>query len=479
MGTGETSWDEVKEWDRRYSLHPLFTAEEVPWASRCVERVEEHFVCFADGTKMLDLLSGAVSCSGGLWHPKVAAAIKEACDSFGFIGEIGNVTRYKAEACKILMEDILGPDGWAGACRWTNSGSEANEMALQIARLYTNRPNIITREWAYHGWTLGAGSCTRLRSAADNLTSTSEPVSVRDVPGKPGGFYVAPGHNCYRCSLGHTYPSCKMGDRRLPCVDAVESTIRTIGVNTVAGIITETVYGTAAIAPAEEYCVQIRQMTKELGILWIDDEVLTGFGRVGAWFGYQRYGQGATPDIMTLGKGVVSSQLPVGAVVVSKEIADFWGRYRWTLLPTFFAHPLVMAAVVANLKRLIEDKVVENAAEVGSYFGEKLRALQGTHKSVGQVSGSGCLWFLELVKNRETREPFIKADRSSDIVEYMRGWPTQVMAARMAEKGVIAGSMVPNTFMLAPSCSITRELLDIACDALDYALTAVDQMCDG
>lgn len=479
MGSEEIGWDQVKEWDQRYSLHPLFTSEELPLASRCVERVEEHFICFSDGTKALDFMSGCLSCSGGLWHPKVAAALKEACDSFGFIGEIGYPTRHKAEACKILVEDILGPDRWAGACRWANSGSEAVEMALQIAKLYTNRPNIITREWAYHGWTLGAGSCTRVRPLADNLTSTSEPVSVRDVPGKPAGFYVVPGHNCYRCSLGHTYPSCKMRDGRLPCVNVVESMIRAIGVNTVAAIITETVYGTAGIAPAEEYCLQIRQMTRELGILWIDDEVLTGFGRVGTWFGYQRYGQGATPDIMTIGKGVVSSQLPVGGVVVSKEIAEFLNRQRWALATTFFAHPLVMAAVVANLKRLIEDKVVENAADVGGYFGEKLRALQRKHKCVGLVSGSGCLWFLELVKNRDTGELFIEEDRSSDIVDYLSRWPSSVLAAKMAEKGVVAGSMVPNTFLLAPSCSITRELIDVACDALDHGLTAIDEMCDG
>lgn len=477
MGTKEISWDQVKAWDQRYSLHPFLTPEEVAYGLRCVERVEEHFICLADGTKMLDLMSGCMSCSGGLSHPKVAAAIKDAADDFGFIGEM-NPTRHKAEACKILMEDILGPESWAGACRWTSSGSEATEIALQIATLYTNRPNIITREWAYHGWTLGAGACTRLRPVADTLTSTSEPVSVRDVPGKPGGFYVVPGHNCYRCSLGHTYPNCKMRDGRLPCVNVVESMIRAIGVNTVAAIITETAYGTAAIAPAEEYCSQIRQMTKKLGILWIDDEVLTGCGRVGAWFGYERYGQGATPDIMTIGKGVVSSQLPVGGVVVSKEIAEFLGRHRWALGVTYFAHPLAMAAVVANLKRLIEEKVVENAAKVGGYFGDRLRALQAKHKSVGLVSGSGCLWFIELVRNRETREPFVKEDRSADLGD-MSQWPTSAVYARMARKGVLAGGMVPNTVTLVPSCSITRELIDMACEAVDDGLTAADEMCDG
>jgi taurine--2-oxoglutarate transaminase len=472
----ELSWEQIKEWDLKYCLHPIYSAEELPWISRCVKKVDQNFIYWADGAKSLDLISGAMSCSGGLWHPKVAAAIKEAADSFGFAVEL-NPSRYKAMASKILMEDILGPDKWAGACRWVNSGSEAVEMALQIARLYTNRPNIITREWAYHGWTLGAGSCTTLRTNADNVASAKDPVWVRDVPGKPGGFHVVPGHNCYRCSLGHRYPDCKTSDSRLPCINIIESMIRSIGAETVAAIITEVTYGTSGIEPAPEYVPQLRQLTKDLGILWIDDEVLVGMGRLGEWFAYRIHGHGATPDIMTVGKGVISSQLPVGAVVVSKEIAEFLAQRRWGLAATYFAHPLVMAAVVANLERIIEEKVWQNGAKVGRHFGDKLRKLQESHKCIGQVSGRGCFWAVELVKNRKTREPFVKEDRNADIGNIL-SWPTIAVYARMAEKGVMAGGILPNTLMFFPNCTITQELADMACEAIDYGLMAVDEMCD-
>jgi len=137
------NWDQITEWDLKYCMHPFYTANELPQVVRCVEKVDQNFIHFADGSKALDLISGAMSCSGGLWHPRIASAIKEASDNFGFAAEM-NPTRYKSTASKILVEDILGPDDWAGACRWVSSGSEAVEMALNIAR---RRSTMAWRRW--------------------------------------------------------------------------------------------------------------------------------------------------------------------------------------------------------------------------------------------------------------------------------------------------------------------------------------------
>ena len=472
----ETSWEQLEEWALKYCLYPFFPAETLPLILRPVERVDQHFVYFPDGTKALDLLFGLEGVPLGIRHPKISAAIKEASDSFGYVTEV-NPTRYSVTASKLLMEDILGPDKWAGACRWVDSGSEAVELALQMARLYTNRPNIITREWAYHGWTLGAGSCSRLGTIADNIISATEPFQIRELPGEPGGFHVVPGQNCYRCSLGHRYPNCKMSDGRLPCVDIIGNMIKAIGVGSVAAIITEIASGGPGIMPAKEYVPQLRQLTRDLGILWIDDEILMGFGRVGAWFAYQKYGQGATPDIMLIGKGAINSALPLGGVVVSKEIASWFQQHCWPSGATFFSHPLVMAALAASLQTMIEEKLVEKAVKVGRSFGNKLRKLQEKHKSVGLVSGDGLYWVVELVKNRETREPFIKEDRNANPGN-MFGWPTFAVHARIFEKGVLAGGLLPNTLTLVPNCNFTEELIDMACDAIDYGLIAADQMCD-
>lgn len=478
MQRQEIDRDLCKEWDLKYCLHQVSTATELRNAIQYVERVDEHFIYYSDGTSLLDMMSGNLSCINGLRHPKVMAAVKEACDDFGFVGEGGTTNRYKARASKLLIEDILGPDDWAQACRWVGSGSEAVELALQIARLYMNRPNIVTREWEYHGWTAGGDACTRLRFSAHNLCSAGEPLWVRDVPGKQGSAFVAPGHNCYRCSLSHRYPACKMADGRLPCINALESIIRSIGVESIAGVITEVVCGTAALVPVEEYFPQLRQLTRNLGILWIDDEVMMGIGRLGSWFGYQAYG-GATPDIMAIGKSASSSQLPVGGVVVSREISEFFGRNRWNTGGTFFAHPIVMAAVEANLDIMIEEKCIEKAASVGEHLGSRLRDLQKKHKSVGQVSGRGCYWAVELVKNRETREPFIKADRNTDAAGRLwHGWPSFAVARKAAEKGVNIGPFPPNAIIIAPNCTIPTELLDIVSDAVDYGLYAVDKKCE-
>ncbi len=478
MAEQEIDRELMKEWDLKYCMHQVSTFPELSKRIQYVERVDEQFIYFSDGTRMLDLMSGNYSCINGLRNAKVMAAVQRACEEFGFAPEGGMTNRYKAVASKLLIEDILGPDNWAGAVRWVCSGSEASELALQIARLHMNRPNVVTREWDYHGWTVGGDACSRLRFSAHNLCSAGEPRWVRDVPGKQGTALVVPGHNCYRCSLGHRYPGCKMADGRLACINAVESMIRSIGIESIAAIITEVVYGTGALMPAPEYFPQLRKLTRDLGILWIDDEIMVGAGRLGSWFAYQAYG-GATPDIMCIGKNISSSQLPVGGVVVNKEIADFFGQNRWNTGGTFFAHPVVMAAVEANLEDMIQEKCVEKAFNVGEYLLPKLRDMEKRHKCVGQVAGRGCYWVVELVKNRETREPFIRHDRNTDGGGRLwSGWPSFTVSRKAAEKGVNIGPFPPNAAIIAPNCTIPKDLLDMACDALDYGLEAVDKKCD-
>lgn len=478
MASEQVDRELMKEWDLKYCLHQVSTAKELRNAIRYVERVDEHFIYYSDGSRVLDMMSGNFSCINGLRHPKVMEAVKQASNDFGFVGEGGTTNRYKARASKLLIEDILGKDNWAGGVRWVGSGSEAAELALQIARLHMNRPNVGTREWEYHGWTAGGDACSRIRFSAHNLCSAGEPVWVRDIPGKQGSSFVVPGHNCYRCSLGHRYPGCKMADGRLPCIHAAESIIRSVGVESVAAIITEVAYGTAALLPAPEYFPQLRQLTRDLGILWIDDEVLMGIGRLGSWFAYQAYG-GATPDIMAVGKSISSSQLPVGGVVVSQEIAEFFRQNRWNTGGTFFAHPVVMAAVEANLDNMLQEGCIEKAIAVGQYLLPRLKDMEKRHKCVGQVSGRGCFWPVEMVKNRETREPFVKADRNTDAGGRLwSGWPSFTVTRKAAEKGVNIGPFPPNASIIAPNCTITRDLLDMACEALDYGLAAVDKKCD-
>ncbi len=469
----DMNMEQVIRWDKNYYLHNGSAASE--YVPLVIDSVEGSYMIDSEGNRILDFMSGLVSVNMGQRNPKTVEAIKNALDRYGFLPD-AYVTPYRAEASKLIIEDLLGPDKWAGKVRFFSTGSEAVEAALILAKLYTNRPFIVTRDFDYHGWTEGAGACTRLRRPRGMLVAP-EGTQVRDVPCFPaGGYFSAIACDCYRCPLGNEYSECKKKEK-LPCVSAMEGLIRNLGPENVAAVITEIIWGAYGGGPPPEYFQQLRKMTRELGVLWIDDEVITGFGRTGKWFAYQNYG--VEPDIMTMGKGLVSSQLPASGVVVSKEIARFIDQYRWVLTATYAAHPVCMAAVAANIKVMIEEKIPERALEMGKYFGAKLEELELRHKCIGEVSGVGLLWGVEIVKNKETKEPFIKEDKYSvGVGRELSMWPSNIVMSRCMEKGVrIGGGVVPNTLRIAPSLTVTKEEIDIGVSALDYAFTKIDQMC--
>jgi taurine--2-oxoglutarate transaminase len=469
------SWEQVKQIDEKYYLHIGQSNREfhhVPVAS-----TEGRHLIMPDGTKLLDFRSQLICTNMGQRQPKIQEAINEALDRFGYVYEF-YCTDYRAEATKIIMEDILGPDGWAGRLRFLNTGSEAVEASIILAKIITNRPNIVKRSFGYHGWTEGARYASGIPGVATGSASDSDPKSIRSAPAESTiGYYTVPAPYCYRCPLGLDYPGCKTADGTLGCVKTTEDIVKTIGPEAVAAVITEVVFGGGAIHPPDEYTPQVREMCKELGILWIDDEVMCGFGRLGEWFGYQK-SDGVTPDIMPFAKGVGSSALPASGVVVSDEIAKFFDTNRWWTVSTYAAHPVVMAAVVANLKLMIEENAPQMATETGEYFGRQLRQLQENHKCVGLVNGSGLLWAMEIVKNRETREPFVKEDRYFRMAGDVSRNPNMIIAGKCFEKGVLVGDVFPNTLRLGPSFNITKEEIDYGIAALDEGLKEVDKLSD-
>lgn len=314
-------WGKIEEWNTKYVMKCFYTKEEYHWTP--VERTEGDYLIMPDGTRLLDFFNQLYCVNVGQKNPRIVEYIKEALDRYGFVWDI-YTTDYKARVAKLIIEDILGGQDWPGKIRYTNSGGESVEVACIIARLFTGKSLIATREHAYHGVTGGAVSLNRVYPGRSHLSGGGSDQTVRNVPGQ--GFFnsfVCPTPFCYRCSLGHTYPACKSCGTQLPCVLNTERLILNHGVDQVAAIITEPAYGAGTIVPPEEYLPQISEMTRRLGILWIVDEVLMGFGRLGAWFGHQKYGKNLKPDIMTMAKGITSSQVPCGAVLVNKEIAQF------------------------------------------------------------------------------------------------------------------------------------------------------------
>lgn len=466
-------WKEIAEWDEKYILKCHYTQKEYQMAA--IESTEGDYLITPDGTRLLDFYNQLYCVNIGQRNPKVVAAIKEAVDRYGFVWD-HYTTDYKTKVAKLIIEDILGDQDWPGKLRYVNSGGEAAEVATMIARLYTGKALIATREHAYHGVTGGAVALNRVFAGRNHLSGGND-MTIRQVPGQSAGnAFVCPMPFCYRCSIGHTYPECKSSGTQLPCVLATERLILNHGVDQVAAIIVEPAMGAGTIMPPDEYLSQIYEMTRRLGILWIVDEVLMGFGRLGEWFGHQKYGKDLKPDIMCMAKGISSSSMPCGAVLVSKKIADFMDSMRWNHVSTFAAHPIAMAAAEANLEYMIENDIPRMAKKAGEYFGAGLAELEKKHKTVGLVMGAGMFWQVELVKNKATREPFIPDDRYTGFAGDISNFPTGIIARKCMEKNVLLGGFVPNTLRIGASLTVSNADMDKALGALDYALTYLDTL---
>jgi taurine--2-oxoglutarate transaminase len=280
---------------------------------------------------------------------------------------------------------------------FTNGGAEANENAIKLARWVTGRHKVIARYRSYHGATAGA------------ITLTGDPRRWAAEPGIPGVVRMFDPYT-YRCPAGHPDP-CPV------CTGAphLEEILQYEGADTVAAVILETVTGTnGIIVPPDGYLQSIREVCDRHGIVLIADEVMAGFGRTGRWFACDHWD--VVPDVITTAKGINSGYVPLGAMTVRpwlyERIADrvFAGGL------TYSGHPLACAVAVASIEAFREEGIVEQAAAHGSYLAEALPALAARHPSIGDVRGLGLFWGLELVANRETREPLAPFNGSSEAM---------------------------------------------------------------
>jgi len=470
-----TDWNAIRAWDEDYYAHVFVAADE--YEHLAVASADGDFIELADGTRLLDFTSGLLCTNAGHRNERIRRAIVEALDRYGFVFE-GYATDYRSRAAKLLVEDLLGPDHWAARVRFVSSGSEAVELALLIAKLVTGRPNVISRDFAYHGWTHGALSLMGLPGARGILAS-AETEELRRPAGVPmAGVHFAPAPYCFDCPIGHTYPACKRGGESLACIDALEHLILTLGPDTIAAVVAEPIFGVGMFHPPAEYLPQLRELTRRHNILWIDDEVMTGFGRTGKHFAYQ-HAPGVTPDLMVVGKGMVSAALPAGGVVMSREIAEFMADYRWETVSTFAGHPVVSAAICANLEWLIEEQVAETAAALGAHMGMRLQELAASHPCVAEASGAGLLWAVELVRPDGSGERFVPADRHALPVGPNQFSPSYFVARECAKRGVALATAPPNTLRLGPPLTTTTDHIDQGVEALRDALDTLAEVAVG
>ncbi|MDW8426911.1 MAG: aminotransferase class III-fold pyridoxal phosphate-dependent enzyme [Meiothermus sp.] len=435
----ERTSKEVIQENRDYTLFSW----SVQSTSNPIHMVRSQGVWFWDGegNKWLDFSSQLININVGHQHPKVLEAIKKQVDELCFAGP-----SFATEPRGQLGRKLAEVTGLAKSF-FCLGGAEANENAMKIARLYTGRDKIITRYRSYHGATMGS------------MTASGDPRRWPVEPGIPS-IVRAFDPYCYRCPFGKTPDSC-----RRECVSHIEEIIQMEGPHTIAAIMVEGITGSnGLLVPPDDYYPKLRALCDKYGILLITDEVMSGFGRTGKWLSTQHYG--IMPDIVTCAKGLTSGYMPLGAVIVSKPIADFFEDHMlWGGL-TYSGHPVSCAAAVANLSVYEEERLFENTEEQGRYLGERLEAMRKKYACVGDVRYIGLFSVLELVRDKATKEPLAPFNGTSPEMQKLAGY--------LKSRHIYAFSRF-NMLWVCPPLVINREELKYGLDVIEEGLALVDE----
>ncbi len=349
----------------------------------------------SEGNTSIDAMSGLWLKNVGYGRKEIADAAYEQMLKLTYM-PMGTTTEPTIRLAEKLAEITPGD---LSRSFFTSGGSEAVETAIKLTKAYFKRVGepgrykFISRRGSYHGATSGA------------LALGGSPMFPRVdyEPLMPGTFHV-PQPNFYRCEYNSETPE-ECGER---CVQAIEDTIKFQGPETVAGVVAEPVSSPmGAVVPPDNYWPLLREVCDRYGVLLIADEVITGFGRTGKMFACEHWG--VTPDIMTVAKGITSGYIPMGGAITRKNIADaFVGSQRVSFrhVITFGGHPVAAAAALRNIQIMEDEGMVENSARQGAYLLEGLKELQEKHPMIGDVRGLGLMCGMELVRDREAREPY-------------------------------------------------------------------------
>ena len=430
-----------REIDKAHVWHPLFQHQRLDETDLLVFKS-------AHGTTLVDVEGNEyLDAYSALWNVNVGYGRQEIADAV--YAQIQELCYYPHSQINVPATELASQlatclPGDLNHVFFCNSGSEANETAIKIARQYgrqtypgENRYKIIARYRGYHGFTYGAMSATgqaRRRKAFEPLV--------------PGFHHAAPPY-CYRCPLGLDEKSCNDA-----CVNDIERIIQSEGPETVIAVIAEPIIGGGGvIVPSDEYFPKLRKICDDYGLLLILDEVITGFGRTGKMFACEHWD--VQPDIITLAKGLTSGYIPLGACVASTSVFNtFLGdsdeNREFSQVCTYGGHPVACAAGVANLKILQSERLWENAEKVGSYLLEKLKTLESL-PIVGNVRGKGLMLAVELIK---TDGAHLETAKTNQIVGQLR------------EKGVIVGKIghavdePENIIYIAPPLILTESEAD-------------------
>jgi len=435
---GEQTSQQVIQENRDYTLFSW----SVQGAQNPIHLKRGEGVYFWDGddNRWLDFSSQLINLNIGHQHPRVLNAIKDQVDKLCFAGP-----SFATEPRGILGKKLAEVTGLAKAF-FTLGGSEANENAIKMARLYTGRNKIITRYRSYHGATMGS------------MTASGDPRRWPVEPGVPGIVRVFDPY-CYRCPFGQKVETCHR-----ECVSHIEEVIQMEGPDSIAAMLVEGITGSnGLLIPPDDYYPKLRALCDRYGILLICDEVMSGFGRTGKWLSAQHYG--VMPDIVTAAKGLTSGYMPLGAVIVSEPIARYFETHMLSGGLTYSGHPVCCAAAIANLAVYEEEDVFENVEVQGAYLADRLECMRQRFACVGDVRSIGLFSVIELVKDKATREPLAPFNGSSPEMG--------ALAAYLKQHYLYAFTRF-NMLWVCPPLVITRQQLGSGLDIIEQGLKIVD-----
>jgi 4-aminobutyrate aminotransferase/(S)-3-amino-2-methylpropionate transaminase len=412
----------------------------------CVSKVEPVVVSSglgatiidSNGKEYVDCFSGISVVNVGHCNPKVVEAAKKQLDRLihacAYVYYLEPVARLSEKLAQIVPGELE-------KTFFSNSGAEAIECGLKLARKFTRKHEIIALMRSFHGRTFGTLSVT---GQSGRRSYSMGPYL--------GSVAFAPTPYCYRCPLGLEYPECGV-----QCAKMIEEVIRYSTSNNVAAFIAEPLLGEGGIiVPPVEYFREVDKILERYGILFVADEVQTGFARTGRLFAIEHYD--VTPDIICFAKAIAAG-LPLGACTTRREIADTFepGDH----LSTFGGNPVSCAAALANIEYIQDEDLASRASKHGEYVMQRLDELKDKHELIGQVRGKGLMIGMELVKDRETKDA--AASETVKIRELCR------------QKGVLVGhgGTLGNVLRIQPPLIISQSQLDTAIEAIDQSLDEV------
>jgi taurine---2-oxoglutarate transaminase len=415
-----------------------------------VQRAKGVYFWDINEKRYLDFNSMTMCVNIGHGDERVIKAMQEQVAELAYAAP-GMTTKIRALASKTVAD--ITPRRALTKILFTLGGADANENAIKLARGYTGRHKILTRYRSYHGATAGA------------MAATGDPRRVVWEPNLMTGIVHFLDPYRYRSTFHRTNPDLPEKEFARDYLNHLEEIIQYEGPHTIAAILLESITGTnGIIIPPEGYMQGVRALCDKYGIVMIADEVMSGFGRTGKWFALDHWD--VLPDIITMAKGLTSAYAPLGAVAMKPEIASAFNERIFESGLTYTSHPVSLAAAVANISVLREDKLIQRASEMGPVLKHILTDIGEAHPSVGEVRSIGLFGILELVKDRKTKEPMAPWNSSSPEMTALRKY--------CLDHGLFLYTHW-HTVLIIPPLIITEDQLKEGFEILDKALEITDR----